>query len=109
MYQAKQDGRNGYRFFTPEMQAHTARMLTLEGAMRQALELKQFYLHYQPQLSSDGKRVVGVEALLRWQHPEFGLISPAEFIPLAENNGQIIPIGTWIFANSGATTARLAG
>lgn len=96
MYQAKQDGRNGYRFFTPEMQAHTARMLTLEGAMRQALELKQFYLHYQPQLSSDGKRVVGVEALLRWQHPEFGLISPAEFIPLAENNGQIIPIGTWI-------------
>lgn len=96
MYQAKQDGRNGYRFFTPEMQAHTARMLILEGAMRQALELEQFYLHYQPQLSSDGKKVVGVEALLRWQHPEFGLISPAEFIPLAESNGQIIPIGNWV-------------
>jgi EAL domain-containing protein (putative c-di-GMP-specific phosphodiesterase class I) len=96
MYQAKEDGRNGYRFYTEEMQSHTKRMLVLEGAMRQALELGQLYLNYQPQLSADGLRVVGVEALLRWSHPQLGLISPAEFIPLAESNGQIIPIGAWV-------------
>jgi EAL domain-containing protein (putative c-di-GMP-specific phosphodiesterase class I) len=78
------------------MQSQTKRILTLEGAMRQALELGQFYLHYQPQLSVDGCRIVGVEALLRWNHPELGTVSPAEFIPLAESNGQIIPIGTWV-------------
>ena len=96
MYQAKGDGRNGFRFFTAEMQSHTERMLVLEGAMRQALELGQFYLNYQPQLSADGRKVIGVEALLRWSHPELGMVSPAEFIPLAESNGQIIPIGTWV-------------
>ena len=71
-------------------------MLMLEGAMRQALERGQFYLEYQPQLSVDGRHVVGVEALLRWNHPELGRVSPAEFVPLAESNGQIIPIGTWV-------------
>ncbi len=96
MYHAKQDGRNGYCFFTEKMQSHTARMLILEGAMHQALELGQLYLQYQPQLSADGRKVVGVEALLRWKHPVLGMISPAEFIPLAESNGQIIPIGTWV-------------
>jgi EAL domain-containing protein (putative c-di-GMP-specific phosphodiesterase class I) len=64
--------------------------------MRQALELGQFDLHYQPQLSVDGCTVVGVEALLRWKHPELGMVSPGEFIPLAESNGLIIPIGTWV-------------
>jgi EAL domain-containing protein (putative c-di-GMP-specific phosphodiesterase class I) len=96
MYMAKQDGRNGYRFFTAETQAHTERMLTLEGAMGEALERNQFYLDYQPQLSVDGLQVTGVEALLRWQHPQLGRVSPAEFVPLAETNGQIIPIGTWV-------------
>ena len=96
MYQAKQDGRNCYRFYTEDIQSHTERMLALEGAMRQALELGQFYLHYQPQLSVDGTRIVGVEALLRWKHPELGMISPAEFVPLAEGNGQIVHIGTWV-------------
>ena len=71
-------------------------MLALESAMCQALEQAQFYLHYQPQLSIDGHRVVGVEALLRWHHPVLGHISPAEFIPLAESNGQINPIGAWV-------------
>ena len=96
MYKSKTDGRNSYRFFTAETQQHTERMLMLEGAMRQALERGQFYLEYQPQLSVDGRHVVGVEALLRWNHPELGRVSPAEFVPLAESNGQIIPIGTWV-------------
>ena len=96
MYQAKEDGRNGYRFFTKKMHSHTERMLTLGNAMHKALEQEQFYLNYQPQLSVDGRRVVGVEALLRWLHPTLGMISPAEFIPLAESNGQIISIGTWV-------------
>ena len=96
MYQVKKDGRNGFRFFTAAMQSHTQRMLALEGAMRQALELGQLMLHYQPQLSADGRKVLGVEALLRWRHPEWGMVSPAEFVPLAESNGQIIPIGTWV-------------
>jgi EAL domain-containing protein (putative c-di-GMP-specific phosphodiesterase class I) len=96
LYRVKQEGRNGYRFFTEEMQSHTERMLTLGSAMHNGLEHRQFYLHYQPQLSADGRKVIGVEALLRWRHPELGVISPAEFIPLAESNGQIIPIGTWV-------------
>ena len=96
MYQAKQDGRNGYRFYMTALQSHTERMLALEGAMRQALEFGQYSLHYQPQLSLDGRKVVGVEALLRWHHPELGVVSPAEFVPLAESNGQIIPIGAWV-------------
>jgi EAL domain-containing protein (putative c-di-GMP-specific phosphodiesterase class I) len=96
MYKAKQDGRNGFRFYSAEMQSHTQRTLALEGAMRQALELGQFDLDYQPQLSVDGCTVVGVEALLRWKHPELGMVSPGEFIPLAESNGLIIPIGTWV-------------
>jgi diguanylate cyclase (GGDEF)-like protein len=96
MYMAKRDGRNSYRFFTAETQAHTERMLILEGAMRRALEQEQFYLEYQPQLSVNGLEVTGVEALLRWNHPLLGRVSPAEFVPLAETNGQIIAIGTWV-------------
>jgi|GEM_PF-3187655 len=96
MYRAKQEGRNTYRFFTAEMQLHSARILQLENALRRALELGQFQLHYQPQLSLQDKgRIIGVEALLRW-NSEFGAISPAEFIPIAENSGQIIEIGEWV-------------
>jgi len=72
------------------------RVLALENAMHQALERNEFYLQYQPQLSIKDHRVIGVEALLRWKHPELGMISPAEFIPLAENSGQIIAIGTGV-------------
>lgn len=96
MYRAKHDGRNNFCFFTKSMQQRTMRVLQLESAMHQALERSQFSLVYQPQLSMDGRRVVGVEALLRWQHPELGIISPGEFIPLAENNGQIVTIGAWV-------------
>lgn len=96
MYRAKQDGRNRFCFFAVEMQERTERILLLESAMHQALEKQQFQLVYQPQLTIDGRQVVGVEALLRWNHPEMGNISPAEFVPVAESNGQIIAIGTWV-------------
>ncbi len=96
MYRVKQEGRNGYRFFTAEMQAHSVRKLQLENALRQALANNQMTLHYQPQLALQGGRIVGAEALLRWQHPELGQVSPAEFIPVAEANGLILPIGEWV-------------
>jgi len=96
MYRAKQGGRNTYRFFTPEMQAHSVRALQLENALRRALERGQFSLHYQPQVCIATQQVLGVEALLRWQHPELGTVSPAEFIPIAEDCGQILPIGEWV-------------
>ncbi|WP_394755999.1 EAL domain-containing protein [Rhodoferax sp.] len=96
MYRAKQDGRNAYRFFTAEMQARSERTLTLENALRRALEREQLRLHYQPQVSLATGCVVGAEALLRWNHPELGSVSPAEFIPVAETCGLILPIGEWV-------------
>lgn len=96
MYQAKQGGRNTYRFFTPAMQAQSARALQLENALRRALERQQLSLHYQPQLNTGTGKLQGVEALLRWQHPELGAVEPAEFIPLAEDSGQILAIGDWV-------------
>lgn len=100
LYRAKQDGRNDFRFFTSEMNSRTERMLMLESSMQQAQERGQFHLEYQPQLSMDGNQVVGVEALLRWRHPDFGMVSPAEFIPLAESNGKIISIGAWVLRSA---------
>ena len=95
MYRAKHDGRNTYRFFTSEMQARSAQNLHMENALRRALERKQLLLHYQPQISLRDGGIVGMEALLRWQHPELGMIAPADFIPIAEESGQILQIGEW--------------
>ena len=81
MYRAKQDGRNNYRFFTAAMQARSDRTLALENGLRRALARDQLHLHYQPQISLQSGRIMGAEALLRWQHPELGTVSPAEFIP----------------------------
>ncbi|BBO99640.1 hypothetical protein SFSGTM_03490 [Sulfuriferula nivalis] len=96
MYRAKNEGRNQFSFYTPEMQTQYARKLTLANALRHALERNELQLHYQPQLSINTGHIIGVEALLRWYHPELGMVSPAEFIPIAESNGLIIAIGEWV-------------
>ncbi len=96
MYRTKQNGRNNYCFFTAEMQAKSFRTLELDSALRRALERNQFTLQYQPIMSLNYNVNVGFEALLRWEHPQMGFIAPDEFIPVAESNGQIIPIGEWI-------------
>lgn len=105
MYRAKEDGRNSYRFFTSQIQAHSDRSLLLGNALRRALERQQLALHYQPQIAMDSGRIVGAEALLRWQHPELGAISPAEFIPVAEGNGLILSIGEWVIRTAVAQLA----
>lgn len=96
MYRAKQDGRNNFRFFTQEMQARSGRHLELVNALRYALERNQFHVVYQPQIALDTGLVIGTEALMRWSHPDLGNVSPAEFIPVAEETGMIISIGEWV-------------
>jgi diguanylate cyclase (GGDEF)-like protein/PAS domain S-box-containing protein len=96
MYRAKHEGKATWRFFADGMQQRSARQLQLESALRRALERNEMLLHYQPQLDANGETLVGVEALLRWRHPEFGMVSPVEFIPLAEISGQIVAIGEWV-------------
>lgn len=96
MYHAKSQGRNNIQFFTAEMNQAAVKRLKLDHDLRVAVETKQFELHYQPQLDSRDGRIVGVEALVRWRHPHDGLISPAEFIPVAEETGMILQLGEWV-------------
>ncbi len=100
MYRAKQSGRQTFRFFTREMQERSDRLLRLENALRRSLEFDQLHLHFQPQICLVSGRVIGVEALLRWRHPELGDVSPADFIPVAEDSGMILPIGEWVLRSA---------
>jgi diguanylate cyclase (GGDEF)-like protein/PAS domain S-box-containing protein len=96
MYSAKNAGCNNVRFFTAEMNAQAADRLALESNLRQALDKGEFFLVYQPQMEIATRKIVGFEALIRWQHPELGLIPPDSFIPIAEDSGLILQIGEWV-------------
>ncbi|MGA7046800.1 MAG: PAS domain S-box protein, partial [Candidatus Sulfotelmatobacter sp.] len=96
MYSAKENGRNRFQFFTEDMNAQGVERLTLENSLRLALDKKELFLVYQPQMDIATGRITGLEALLRWQHPDLGLVPPDKFIRIAENSGLIVPIGEWV-------------
>ena len=96
MYRAKSVGRNNYQFFSPELEQGALTRLTLENAMRRALDRDEFELHYLPQVDNPSGRLLSLEALIGWQHPERGLLLPSQFIPLAEESGLVLPISLWV-------------
>ena len=96
MYLAKRNGRNGYKLYTPDMNESAVAQLMLENQLRRAIEHDELILHYQPQVNTNTGELIGIEALLRWQHPDKGLLYPVEFIALAEESGLIVSIGEWV-------------
>ena len=96
MYSAKKLGRNNFQFYTPAMNDEAQERVRIESALRRALERDEFVLHYQPQVDLASGKIVGMEALIRWQHPELGMVPPMRFISVAEDTGLIVPIGAWV-------------
>jgi EAL domain-containing protein (putative c-di-GMP-specific phosphodiesterase class I) len=96
MYSAKDAGRNSYRYFTDNLNAQVREKVMLESGLRRAIERGELRLHYQPKIDLATSRLIGAESLVRWQHPSMGLVSPAKFIPVAEDSGLIVPLGEWV-------------
>jgi EAL domain-containing protein (putative c-di-GMP-specific phosphodiesterase class I) len=111
LYQAKQQGSSQYQFYSPEINAQLQERLALENELHGALERGEIVIYYQPLIDLQAKQVTAVEALIRWQHPTRGLVSPGKFIPIAEHNGLIVPIGEWVLRTACAQNRnwQLAG
>ncbi len=96
LYYAKDEGRNNYQFYRKSLSTKTPELLSLDKSLHHALEREEFLLYYQPRVNIITEQITGMEALLRWYHPEMGIVAPSVFIPLAEASGLIIPIGEWV-------------